>query len=83
MLSLTLPWYHAGVEPSGPTRDDLEQLRVWLLKNGLDSKWLEGIEFAANLPEGSGVVAKKDFKKGEPFLQVVSFLLILSGHTTR
>lgn len=59
-----------GVEPSGPTRDDLEQLRVWLLKNGLDSKWLEGIEFAANLPEGSGVVAKKDFKKGEPFLQV-------------
>jgi histone-lysine N-methyltransferase SETD3 len=59
-----------GVEPSGPTRDDLDQLRVWLLKNGLDGKWLEGIEFAANLPEGTGVVAKKDFKKGEPFLQV-------------
>jgi len=53
-----------------PTEEEFEQLRVWLLKNGLEQRWLENIEFAANLPEGCGVVAKKDFQKDEPFLQV-------------
>lgn len=59
-----------GVEPMGPSKEDLEQLRTWLLKNGLEAKWLEGVEFVANLSEGCGVIAKREFKKGEPFLKV-------------
>jgi len=64
--------HFASSEHLFPTEEEFEQLRVWLLKNGLEQRWLENIEFAANLPEGCGVVAKKDFQKDEPFLQVSS-----------